>query len=476
MRTFLLLVGWLLLALPTSATIRLHTLFTDHMVLQQQHRVPFAGTASPNEQITVRCSWLNEAMTTKADAEGHWQVNFTTPQATFTPQTIEIQGADENLTLGDILIGEVWLCAGQSNMQMTLRGFPSQPVEGGLEEIAQAATYKKLRLFHVPAKYAETRQDHCKGEWTRSTPATASTFTAVGFVFGSRLSEAMDVPVGIISSAYGGSRIESWMDEATLAQFDKKDYIPKADKPYRDPVKIYNAMIAPIEGFPLAGVVWLQGESNRRNAYVYADMLRAMIGLWRTQWQQPSLPFIICHIAPLPYNSIGELGGARVQEAQWQVTRTDKAAYLVGTSDIGDEKMVHYPKKRVVGERVLYSAMANVYKVEGIPTSGPTLDKVTFEKGKAIVRFAHAERGLTPINQPIHCFELAGEDLKFYPAEAKIGKDRATVEVKAKEVTEPRYVRYAFTNWHQTNLADVYGLPAIPFRTDSIRYARPKLY
>ncbi len=476
MKRTLLTLLMLGLALPLVAAVRLHPLFTNHMVLQQQHDVPLQGTAAPHERMVVTCSWLAEPLTTRADGEGRWCLPIKTPKATFEPQTVVVKGAAEELRLDDVLIGEVWLCSGQSNMQMPLRGFPSQPTEGGLAAIASASKYKALRLFHVAATHAEEPQTTCKGEWAVSSPAAAATFTAVGFFFGSRLTEALDVPVGLISASYGGSRIESWMNEQTIARFDKRDYIPKADKPYRDPVKLYNAMIAPIEGFPLAGVVWLQGESNRRNSHVYAEMLRAMMEQWRAGWQQPDLHFIICQLAPLPYNSIGKLGGARVQEAQWQVAREDKAASLVCLADIGDKKMVHFPKKEVVGERVFYAAMANRYHIEGIPASGPTLDKVTFEQGKAIVRFAHAERGLTPLNQPIECFELAGEDLQFHPAKAKIGKDRATVEVTCEAVPAPRYVRYAFANWYRTNLANNYGLPAVPFRTDAEQFPIPKLH
>ena len=467
MKKFFLVALALMLASTSDAEIRLRSLFQSKMVLQQQQRVPLCGTADPNESITVTCSWLSEPMRTKADKEGAWCVELPTPAATSTPQTVEVAGRTEQLQLTDVLIGEVWLCSGQSNMQMGLRGYPSQPVEGALNELMQASKYKKLRLFRVGATYSNEVHSTCKGAWNYSQAETVGEVSAIGYILGSRLSEALDVPVGIISSAYGGTRIEAWLSPEVIATFDKADLGPKPNKEYQNPSVTYNTMIAPIEGFPLAGVVWLQGESNRHKPEVHAPMLRALMKQWRTAWQQPELPFIICHIAPLPSKST-QFGGACIQEAQTQVVQSDAHAYLVGTSDIGDKHMVHYPKKIILGERVLCSALANVYGVAGLPKSGPMMESVRFDGKRAIVTFAHAERGLVPTGEAIRCFELAGEDLLFYPAEARVGKKRATVEVTSEAVPAPRYVRYAFSNWHQTNLSDVYGLPAIPFRTDTL--------
>ena len=467
MKRLFLLAFALMLASTTDAEIRLRSLFQSQMVLQQQQRVPLTGTAEPNEPITVTCSWLSEPICTKADKEGAWCVEMPTPAATSTPQTIEVVGSTEHIQLTDVLIGEVWLCSGQSNMQMGLRGYPSQPVEGALNELMQASKYRKLRLFRVGNTYSNEKKATCKGSWNRSHAETAGEVSAVGYILGSRLSEALDVPVGIISSAYGGTRIEAWLSPEVIATFDKADLEPKPNKEYQSPSVTYNTMIAPIEGFPLAGVVWLQGESNRHKPEVHAPMLRALMTQWRTAWNQPELPFIICHIAPLPSKST-KFGGACIQEAQTQVTQSDDHAYLVGASDIGDEHMVHYPKKIAVGERVLCSALANVYGVAGLPKSGPVMKSVRFDGKRAIVTFDHADRGLVPTGEAIRCFELAGEDLLFYPAEARVGKNRETVEVTSDAVAEPRYVRYAFSNWHQTNLWNVYGLPAIPFRTDTL--------
>ncbi len=317
---------------------------------------------------------------------------------------------------------------------------------------------------------AETPQNECKGEWSRSTPDQVALFSAVAYLFGRRLTETLDVPVGLIVSSYGGSRIESWMDAESMAKFDPKDYIAKADKPYRDPCKLYNGMIAPLTGIPVRGVVWLQGESNHRNAHIYTSMLRELMGLWRRKWSQPEMPFIVCQIAPTVFHGESILGRVRIMEAQLRAVQEENRAWMVGTSDIGDEHVVHYPKKDKVAERVFYSALVNVYGMGGLPASGPTVARVDYTDGRAVVHFAHAERGLNPLKTEIVGFELAGADGVYHPAAARIGTDRATVEVSSDAVPAPCALRYAFTDWHRINLYNHAGLPAFPYRSDSVEY------
>lgn len=464
-----------ILCATSQAEVRLHTTFGSHMVLQQRSALVLHGTATPARSVEVRCSWLPDGLAATAAADGTWRIALDTPEASFEPQWIEVRETN-TIRLDDVLIGEVWLCSGQSNMEMPMRGFPSQPVEGAAAEIAAAMKYGGLRLFTVGRACAETPQRECTGFWSRATPGQVARFSAVAYLFGRRLTEALDVPVGLIVSSYGGSRIESWMDAETIARFDPEDYIAHADKPYRDPCKLYNGMIEPLTGYPVRGVVWLQGESNRRNAHVYAPMLRELMALWRRKRSQPELPFIVCQIAPCPYDGEGRLGGARLVEAQIEAVRADRNAWMVGTSDIGDERLIHYPDKNTVAERVFYSALVNVYGVEGLPVSGPTVSHVDYAEGRAIVHFDHAERGLNPLNAPLAGFELAGADGVFHPATARVGALRSTVEVSSAEVPAPCALRYAFADWHRIDLYNYAGLPAFPYRSDSTDYgaAQPK--
>lgn len=455
-----------------QAEVRLHPTFGSHMVLQSRRTVALHGSAAPGHRVSVRCSWERKSHTAVAAADGSWSIPVDTPEASFDPQWIEVREKN-TVRLDDVLIGEVWLCSGQSNMEMPMRGFPSQPVEGAAAEIAASSKYKNLRLFTVGRACVETPQDTCEGSWSCATPEQVATFSAVAYLFGRRLTETLGIPVGLIVSSYGGSRIESWMDAGAMAQFDPKDYIAHADKPYRDPCKLYNGMIAPLTGYPVRGVVWLQGESNRRNAHVYAPMLRELMALWRRKWSQPEMPFIVCQIAPCPYHGEGELGGARLIEAQLRAVKEDGHAYMVGTSDIGDEHLIHYPKKDAVAERVFFSALVNVYGIKGLPASGPMVSSVDYAEGLAIVRFDHAERGLNPLKKELAGFELAGADGIYRPATAHVGTDRTTVEVSSPEVPAPCALRYAFTDWHRIDLYNHAGLPAFPYRSDSVEYGSP---
>lgn len=453
-----------------QAEVRLHPTFGSHMVLQQQSSFVLHGTAEPNRPVTVCCSWEPVERTATTAKDGTWHISLDTPGASFEPQWLEVR-EQNTIRLDDILFGEVWLCSGQSNMEMPMRGFPSQPVEGAAAEIAAAMKYKGLRLYTVGRICSDTPQSECKGAWTRATPDQVAMFSAVAYLFGRRLTEALDVPVGLITSNYGGSRIESWMDAETIAKFAPKDYIAHADKPYRDPCKLYNGMIAPLTGLAIRGVVWLQGESNRRNAHVYAPMLRELMALWRRKWSQPELPFIVCQIAPSPYHGEGKLGGVRLIEAQITAVKADSHAWMVGTSDIGDEHLIHYPDKNTVAERAFYSALVNVYGIGGLPSSGPMVSHVDYVEGRAIVHFDHAERGLNPLNKPLAGFELAGADGIYHPAAARVGTDRSTVEVSSAEVPAPCALRYAFTDWHRIDLYNHAGLPAFPYRSDTTDYS-----
>lgn len=457
-------------SVTAGAEVRLHSTIGNHMVIQQNSVMPVHGKASPGEKVKVSCSWNDGSWTAKAGPDSLWSVPVEVPSGSCETQWIEIKG-ENRIFLDDVLIGDVWLCSGQSNMEMPMRGFPSQPVEGSLPEILSSGRYRNLRLFDVKHNYSYEPLTECGGEWLRPDPSTVPFFSAVAYMFGSRLSESIDVPVGIIVSSYGGSRIESWLSKEVISSLGPDEYLAKADKPYRDPYTLYNAMIVPISKVPVKGVVWFQGESNRRNAECYAKMLTEMMALWRKDWSSPAMPFIICQIAPGKYSGPGELGSARLREAQFKAASEDSNAYIVGTSDLGSLKFVHFPKKKTVAERVLASALVNVYGYQGIPGSGPVFDSVEYDGGKATVKFKFAERGLIPSDQEIQCFELAGKDGVYYPATARIGKhDRSTVEVTSDSVPEPCFVRFAFTDWHCINLYNCEGLPAIPFRTDNIEY------
>ena len=449
------------------AEVKFHPTLGDHMVLQQRSEATIHGSASPRSEIGVTCSWDGLVRKTRADGNGFWSVTVLTPAATAEPQTVTASG-DGTATLEDVLIGEVWLCSGQSNMEMPMRGFPSQPTDGSLAEIMSSPRYRHLRLYTVGRKPADAPQASCSGEWKTCTPESVAAFSAVGYLFGKQLNETLGIPVGIVVSCYGGSNVEAWMSPATLAKYTPgRDYIPaeKADMPHRAPSTLYNGMLTPLLKMNFKGVVWYQGESNRSRAHIYARLLTDMIGLWRSEWNRPDMPFIICQICP--YASREELAGALIMEAQQQVVRTVPGCSLVGTSDIGSPNFIHAPLKAPVARRAAAAALAGTYGLKGIPASGPLFRSVEFENGKALVSFDHTGLGLSPEKTDLDCFELAGEDRVFHPAKARVHKDRKRVVVSSEAVPAPVAVRFAFHSWHKTNLYNTEGLPAAPFRSDN---------
>lgn len=471
MKRIFVFVLAVLAGIPGFSEVRFHSAFGDNMVLQQGSRTVVRGKAAPGEKLVFTCSWEKGKRTLAASSDSVWMTEVDVPEASFDPQWMLVRSKSGEARVDNILFGEVWLCSGQSNMEMPVRGFPSQPVNGSISEILASGKYRNLRLYDVEHRYSDTPLDECRAEWMLPLPENVAAFSAVAYVFGSRLSEALDVPVGIVLSSYGGSRVESWMDREALSVFSEDDYIAVADKPYRDPYKLYNAMIVPVSGIQVRGVVWLQGESNRRNAHVYCDMLKRMVSLWRKDRNDASLPFIVIQIAPCPYNGEGELGAARLMEAQFRAVSEMENAYIVGTSDIGAERFIHFPEKVVLGERACVSALANVYGIAGFPKGNPYVTGVEYGEGKARVTFANAERGLVPTDREIQCFELAGSDGIYYPAAGKIDRNRRNcVIVTSEQVPEPVNVRFAFSNWHKVNLYSNEGLPAYPYRSDDIIY------
>lgn len=448
------------------AEVKLHATLGDNMVLQQQSIARIHGTAAPMTKVAVRCSWDDVRRTTLSGPGGEWSVDVPTPSASNTPCTITVKERN-TVTLSNVMIGEVWLCSGQSNMEMPMRGFPSQPVEGSLGAIISAPKYKNLRLFTVGRKCADTPQRECDGVWQQTSTQNVALFSAIGYMFGRNLNETLDIPVGIIVSSYGGSKVESWMSGEVISRYDTADYVPasRADVPYRAPSTLYNGMIAPLQGISFRGVLWYQGESNRSTAHHYARMLTDMIRQWRDDLKNARLPFLVCQICP--YESVDTLMGAKLMEAQFLVVRNLPHTGIVGTSDLGSRTYVHAPKKAEVAERAMALALAQVYGYEGIPLSGPTFSGVEYREGRAIVSFDHVERGLFPEKTNLDCFQIAGRDRIFHPAEAVVSQDRKQVIVSSVKVADPVAVRFAFTSWHKTNLYNTEGLPAYPFRTDN---------
>lgn len=449
---------------PLSSQTRLPGIFSDNMVLQQQEQVLIWGTDLPRKSVKVSGSW-GQATVAVADSQGNWKTRLKTPAAG-GPYTLSVTGTRE-LIIRNVLVGEVWFCSGQSNMEMPVKGYANQPVLGSNEAILQSAN-DKIRVLHTPRSVSITPSREIKGEWKAAHPSVTGNFSATAYFFARKIQSVLGVPVGIIQSSWGASTIESWMDRESLAAFSGKkipDTLP-AVEPNRTPTIMYNSMLHPYIGFTIRGVLWYQGEANRENAGEYKDLFTAMIHSWRKQWQQGDFPFYFVQIAPF---EPGKWNAAFLREAQLFTMQTVKNTGMAVTLDIGEQTVIHPSQKETVGNRLAYWALAKDYQVQGVAFSGPVYrDMQVLDKGKVSLRFNFCDQGLTSFGKPLRDFEIAGEDRVFYPAKAVINNNTPqSILVWSDSVSHPVSVRYAFKNWAEGSLYNTYGLPASSFRTDN---------
>lgn len=444
-------------ASPAYAQVRLPSVLADHMVLQRNSTVRLWGWSGASETIKVTPSWDGHTYDVKADRNAKWDIVIPTPEAG-GPHTIEIQ-ASNHITLRDIMVGEVWLCSGQSNMEWS--------AEDGFEDAERtvaAADMPNIRLFEIPRTTAEHPQEDVPARWEVCTPESLQDFSAVGYFFGKHLQEDLNVPIGLIQSAWGGTAAEVWTPEEVIesdAEFSGWDgVLAKRDWWPRRPGVLYNAMIHPIIRFKLAGAIWYQGESNTMNPITYRRLFPSMIDAWREAWQFP-MPFYYVQIAPFNYGT--PLQGALVREAQLMAMGKVPNTGMAVISDIGDIYDIHPRNKKDVGKRLANIALAKTYGKRDIVYSGPVYKSHREEFGKMIISFDHAEDGLLA-RGPLQGFELAGEDQIYFPADAEINADE--VEVVSDYVLNPVAIRFGFGNTTETNLFNQYGLPASSFRTE----------
>ena len=464
----------LLIAFSVQAgNLKFSSLLGDNMVLQQNTQARIWGEASPRASVTVSASWLKSSVSARADADGHWEVFLNTPAATFEPQTVRASSGGETVRASNVLIGEVWFCSGQSNMEMALSG----GVEGSLEEIAMSRQYKGVRMMTVTKARATEPQYDAKGEWQECNPATAPRFSAVGYFFATRLSKALDVPVGIINASWGGSVIEAWMSRELLEKCPDVNLADASDNKVNDmykPMIMYNAMFKPASKYTMSGILWFQGESNISIANeVYADRLTAMAEVWRKDIGRGDIPFLIVELQPYDYYD-GQYGlqdehGPLLREQQFKASKMIPNAGLVGTNDLAYEferTQIHASQKRPIGERLCYMALNMAYGYTGVQAFNPCFRSARLEDGKVVVTFDNARGGFAGMNEEIVGFEIAGGGGYFQPAHAEIRSSfrETAVVLSTPGVPEPKAVRYCYRDYQVGNLKGANGLPVIPFQ------------
>lgn len=448
-------VLFLVLSNSAFANVTLPNVFSDNMVLQRNTEVLFWGFANPQEEVVITPSWDNKEYKVKTSNQAKWQIAIPTPKEG-GPYSITIKGYNE-IVLKNILIGEVWICSGQSNMEMNA----SWGIENG-DEAVKNATDPNIRFFLVPKLTATTPQDNISGTWTNCTPETMKYFSAVGYFFGKRLQEELkNVPIGLISSNWGGTPAEIWMPEEVI---QNDPVLLEAAKTRKEesygpnqPARAFNAMISPLAAFKIAGVLWYQGESNV-GSMVYDKTLSALITSWRKLWKY-DFPFYFVQIAPYKYGE-DHFGGSIIRDAQRKVLQEVPNVGMVMTSDISTAEDIHPKDKKSVGTRLANLALANTYKVTTATVNGPLYKGITVNKNKVTVAFDYAE-GLYFNDKKGDLFEIAGQDNVFYKTNAII-KNNAIV-LQSDKVKAPVKVRYAWKNTDQSTLFNKANLPASSF-------------
>ncbi|WP_207492368.1 sialate O-acetylesterase [Aridibaculum aurantiacum] len=467
----LLLLLLLSLAFINHAQVKLPSIFTNNMILQQQTDVAFWGWSNAGSSIKITPSWSKISYTAKADAAGKWKVKVATPTAG-GPYTVTISNGKPT-TLTNVLIGEVWLLGGQSNMEMPMKGFKGQPILGSNDAILHSRN-KNIRLYTVPrSSVIEVQENSKPSEWKEASPETVSNFSATGYYFGKLVNQMLDVPVGLINCSYSGSYAEAWMTPEALKDFGVK--IPvKGDTikaVSRTPTTLYNGMLHPIIGYGIRGALFYQGESNYDDPDKYQKLFPTMVKQWRNEWGIGNFPFYYAQIAPYnyaqlpPHHTGGKYNSAYLRDAQRKAEKVIPNAAMAVLLDIGEEKQIHPANKEAGGKRLALLALAKTYGMNGFGAASPAYDTLTITGSIANVRFQNVPNGLTSFGKELTQFEIAGANKVFYPAKAWI--NGSSIAVSAPEVKEPVAVRYAFKDFVVGDLYGTDGLPVSSFRTDT---------
>ena len=463
-----------------EARITLPSFFSDNMVLQQQTECNIWGKADAGKSVVVITSWDKKSYSVRVNEYGEFSLKVKTPKAggpyditfalgTPTSSSSHASGLAYGFTLHNVLIGEVWICSGQSNMEMLMKGYKAQPVEGAAEELLSCQD-NELRLFYGKRFASLEPQHDLKGSWQEADAASVREFSATAYFFGKALRKTLGVPVGLICTAFGGAACEAWMKADWLKAFPKVNLDITEEKvkklQQRCPTALYNGQLKPLIGYGIRGAIWYQGEDNVPRYDYYAPLMARMIQGWREEWQQDDFPFFYCQIAPFAYDETdwALYNSAFLREQQEKVESMVPNCRMAVLMDTGIKDVIHPRKKRLAGERLAILALSNTYDVKGLPDFAK-YKEVEFKNDTAVVSFdrskewVYFEHGSTSDN-----FEVAGSDRVFRPA-TKVWVSRNRVYVICDKVRHPVAVRYAFKDWAVGDLMHD-GLPVSSFRTD----------
>lgn len=463
-----------------QAKVRLPHILGDNMILQQNTEANLWGWDKPGTQVNVTTSWSSGKYSAKTGKDGKWSVKIQTPKASYTPLSITFDDG-EKTTIGNILAGEVWVCAGQSNMEMPVKGFGNCPVKDYNKAVVEANSYKGIHYVKIPSVMSMKPLDDANCEWKEVNPETVGEASATGYFFAQVINKAQDVPVGLVMANKGGSRMESWLDRDYLKKNTREDLdsvrmAKKFEWDYLRPLVWGNGTFHPILNYTVKGIIYYQGCSNVGDpAGQYTRRLADLVAQWRRDFKQGDLPFYFVEIAPYHYDNVDGDQGARLREQQFNAAKLIPNSGIISTNDCAypyEKEQIHPCQKQKVGERLGFMALNKTYGMKNVIGDCMTFKEMKVKNDTVCVHFDN-EFGAYSRFEGIEGFEVAGEDKVFHKATAKHfwqpGNDswNECIIVTSPEVKKPVALRYCFKNFQLGNLANAGGLPLFPFRTDN---------
>ncbi len=474
MKKTILMMALAAFATSAGARVRLPHLLGDGMIVQQQTDVRLWGWDKPGTTVKATTSWSDQTATAKTDKNGRWILTVRTPKAGYTPLSITFDDGDGTTTLKDVLAGEVWVCAGQSNMEMPLRGFDNCPVEGYNNEVVNASQYKGIHYVKIPSVMSMQPLDDANCQWQTISPTTVGDCSATGYFFAQTVNRALDIPVGLILANKGGTRVESWLDADNLKKYtdeslDSMTNVKKYPGDYLRPLVWGYGTFSPILNFTVKGILFYQGCSNvGAPGDQYSQRLKLLVEQWRRDFKLGQIPFYFVQIAPYYNGDVNGTAGPLLREQQLKASKIIPNSDIVCTEDLVypyETQQIHPTMKKPVGQRLAYIALHHDYGMASLMCESPQFKEMTISNDTCFVRLTNDYRAISRY-EDIQGFEVAGADKVFHPAKTFYDWNKGLC-ITSPEVKAPVAVRYCFHNFQLGNVANGGGLPLFPFRTDN---------
>ena len=470
------------LTIGLQAKVKLHHLVSDNMIIQQQTDVRLWGWAKPGRKVVATTSWSDQRAEAKADKQGRWLLTVKSPKASYEPLSITFDDGDGQVTINNVLAGEVWVCAGQSNMEMPVKGFGNCPVLNYNQEVLGAAGKRQVRSAKIPSIMRMTPQEDAETNWRECSPATVGEFSATGYFFAKVVNQALDIPIGLIEANKGGTRVESWLTKENLEKYTKEPTDSmgivnfKKEWDYHRAMLWGNGTFNPILNYTVKGILFYQGCSNVGDPKdQYSQRLKLLAEQWRSQFKLGELPFYFVQIAPFVSGDPNGTWNAELQEEQFKASKIIPNSGLVCTNDCVypyEGTQIHPAQKQKVGERLAFLALNKTYGMSSVICMSPSFKDMQIKNDTVMIHL-NDECGAISRFMDIQGFEVAGADKVFYPAQADHfwqpggGYWDECITIKSPKVKQPVAIRYCYRNWQLGNLANAGGLPLFPFRTDN---------